>query len=193
MNARTDVPAEPRSSAALRRSTGRDRADWFGLLDTWGAAGRPYREIADWLTGDHGLSKWWAQKLIVEYEEARGLRDPGIRPDGTFEVGASKTVAVPLGRAFAAFTDAKLRARWLPGVAVRTPALDPDRSIRFDWTDGGGRVAATFSARGAGKTVVVVQHQRLADARTAAKRKAYWRERLAAFKALLEGTVRPAK
>jgi hypothetical protein len=78
-------------------------------------------------------------------------------------------------------------------VAVRTPALDPDRSIRFDWTDGGGRVAATFSARGAGKTVVVVQHQRLADARTAAKRKAYWRERLAAFKALLEGTVRPAK
>jgi uncharacterized protein YndB with AHSA1/START domain len=186
MNAKTDVPAEPRSSAALRRSTGRDRADWFALLDTWGAAGRPYREIADWLTGDHGLSKWWAQKLIVEYEEARGLRDPGIRPDGTFEVGASKTVGVPVGRAFAAFTDAKLRARWLPGVAVRTPALDPDRSMRFDWTDGGGRVATTFTARGAEKTVVVVQHQRLAGARTAAKMKAYWRERLEALKALLE-------
>jgi hypothetical protein len=71
-------------------------------------------------------------------------------------------------------------------VAVRTPALDPDRSMRFDWTDGGGRVATTFTARGAEKTVVVVQHQRLAGARTAAKMKAYWRERLEALKALLE-------
>jgi uncharacterized protein YndB with AHSA1/START domain len=187
MNAKTNVPAAPRSSAALRRSTGRDRADWFALLDNWGAAGRPYREIADWLTGEHGLSKWWAQKLIVEYEEARGLRDPGIRPDGTFEVGASKTVAAPDARAYAAFIDARLRARWLHGVAVRDPAVERDRSIRFDWTDGGGRVAATFTAKGAQKTVIVVQHQRLSDARTAAKMKAYWRERLQALKALLEG------
>src|SRR5687768_10137378 len=37
----------PRPSAALRRSTGRDRGEWFAVLDEWGAGGRPYREIAD--------------------------------------------------------------------------------------------------------------------------------------------------
>ena len=58
-----------------RPTTGHDRAFWFAELDAWGAAGRPYREIADWLTTEQGLSAWWAQKLIVEYEEARGLRD----------------------------------------------------------------------------------------------------------------------
>ncbi len=97
---------EPRPSAALRRSTGRDRGEWFAVLDEWGAGGRPYRDIADWLMGEHGISAWWAQKLIVEYEEARGLRDAGVRPDGTFAGGASKTIAVPVQRLFDAFVDA---------------------------------------------------------------------------------------
>src|SRR5687768_6490562 len=82
--------------------TGRERAEWFELLDRWGASGRPYAEIAGWLTGEHGLSKWWAQKLIVEYEQDRGIREPGVRRDGSFEVGASKTVEAPLEAVFAA-------------------------------------------------------------------------------------------
>jgi uncharacterized protein YndB with AHSA1/START domain len=177
-----------KSVSGVQRATGRDREEWFTLLDAWGAAGRPYREIADWLTGEHGLSKWWAQKLIVEYEEARGLRDPGVRPDGTFEVGASKTVEVPMGRLSAAFTDARLRGRWLPGVVVREPAGQADQALRFDWKDGDSRVVAEFTAKGEGKAQVVVQHLRLGDAKTAAEMKAFWRERLAALKALLEGT-----
>jgi uncharacterized protein DUF4287 len=58
----------------VQRSTGRGRGEWFALLDAWGASGRRYREIADWLMGEHDLSRWWAQNLIVEYEQARGLR-----------------------------------------------------------------------------------------------------------------------
>ena len=73
---------ETAMSSGIERATGRDRDEWFGVLDDWGAAGRPYREISRWLTGEHGMSSWWAQKLIVEYEEARGLRKPGVRPDG---------------------------------------------------------------------------------------------------------------
>ncbi|HTE65790.1 MAG TPA: hypothetical protein VK736_05985, partial [Candidatus Binatia bacterium] len=110
--------SEPPSSAALRRSTGRDRGEWFALLDDWGAAGHAYREIADWLRGEQGVSSWWAQKLIVEYEQARGLRDAGVRHDGTFTIGASKTVAAPVERVFQAFADADLRERWLPGVVI---------------------------------------------------------------------------
>jgi uncharacterized protein YndB with AHSA1/START domain len=178
---------EPRPSAGLRRATGRDRPEWFALLDAWGAAGRPYREIADWLTAKHDLSDWWAQKLIVEYEEARGLRAPGVRRDGTFEVGASKTVAVPVDRLSAAFVDARLRKRWLPGAVMRKASSQPERSLRFEWGDGPSRVEVAVTEKGATRSQVVVQHKRLPDARAAEEMKAHWRERLAALKALLEG------
>ena len=186
MNAKDRVRPSSRPDAGLRRATGRSRNAWFQTLDAWGAVGRPYREIADWLTGTHGLSDWWAQKLIVEYEEDRGLRAPGIRPDGTFNVGATKTVAVPVPRLFAAFTDAEVRERWLPGATVRQGTTEPDRSVRFEWEDGGSRVVAGFTALGDGKSQVAVQHERLPDAATARQMKAYWRERVTALKTLLE-------
>ena len=182
---------EPRGRAAtsgdgVRRATGRDRGEWFGLLDRWGAAGRPYREIADWLVGEHALSAWWAQKLIVEYEEARGLRDPGIRRDGTFEVTASKTVAAPVSRLVTAFVDQDARRRWLPGATMRERGSQPGRSLRFDWEDGDSRVVVSLAAAGEAKTQVAVQHQRLRDTAKATEMKAFWRARLAALKALLE-------
>jgi hypothetical protein len=102
----------------VRRATGRSREEWFTALDDWGAAGRPYRVIAEWLTGEQGLSKWWAQKLIVEYEQARGLRPPGVRPDGTFQVSATKTVEAPTERVFAHFVDPALREQWLDRKSV---------------------------------------------------------------------------
>lgn len=91
-----------KASGALRSQTGRDYGEWFQLLDDWGARGRPYREIADWLTSTHGISEWWAQKLIVEYEQLRGIRQPGVRRDATFTGGASKTVTASVDRLFEA-------------------------------------------------------------------------------------------
>ena len=129
-----------------RPTTGHDRAFWFAELDAWGAAGRPYSEIADWLTMEQGLSAWWAQKLIVEYEEARGLRDRGARRDGTFSAGASRTVAAPVEKVFEAFTDAPARERWLPGVAVEVRAAQP-RVVRLGWPDG-TRLQAQFRRQG---------------------------------------------
>ena len=184
--AASPAPEPRRPDEGMRRSTGRGRAEWFAVLDAWGAAGRPYREIADWLTSEHGLSNWWSQKLIVEYEEARGLRPPGVRRDGRFEVGASKSVAVPLDRLFALFVDAELRERWLPGAAVRETASRQGESVRFDWQDGATRVVATFMATGDARSQVTVQHQRLPDAETAQAMKGYWRERLGALKSVLE-------
>jgi hypothetical protein len=170
----------------LRRSTGRDRAEWFTLLDAWGAPGREYREIAEWFTGEHGVSDWWAQKLIVEYEQARGLRRPGVRPDGTFTVGASKSFAVPVEHVFGAFVDPELRERWLPGVVMRERTSQSGRSARFDWEDDATRVSVSFTAMGEARSQVAVEHEHLPDSVVAEERKAYWRERLAALKAVLE-------
>ena len=183
------APAEQqqvRSSEGMRRGTGRDRDGWFAVLDDWGAAGLPYREIADWLMDHHGLSNWWAQKLIVEYEQARGVRAPGVRPDGTFAAGVSKTVAAPAERVFDAFVDAELRERWLPGVTLSERTSQPGRSARFDWEDG-TRISVTFVARGETKSQVAVEHERLPDTAAAEQAKAYWRERLTALKTVMEG------
>ena len=173
------------SGDGVRRATGRSREEWFSVLDAWGAAGRPYRVIADWLTGEQGLSKWWAQKLIVEYEQARGLRPPGVRPDGTFQVSATKTVGASVERVFAHFVDPELRERWLPGVTMRERVSQPGRSARFEWEDG-SRVAVVLEAEGSVKSQVAVQHERLATAASAEQMKSYWRERLTALKAVLE-------
>jgi uncharacterized protein YndB with AHSA1/START domain len=171
----------------IGRATGRERQDWFVVLDEWGAAGRPYREIADWLTREHGLSDWWAQKLIVEYEQERGLRPAGIRPDGTFSVGTSVTVAVPVERLYQAFLDPELREQWLPGAGIHERGSREGRSARFDWEADGTRLNADFEAFGEAKSAVAIEHVRLPDPATAETRKTFWRERLAVLKAVLEG------
>jgi hypothetical protein len=171
----------------MRRSTGRDREQWFAVLDAWGAGGRPYQDIAAWLMGEHDLSNWWAQKLIVEYEQARGLRTPGQRPDGTLTTGVSKTVNVPVERLYEAFVDTDVRERWLPDAVMRERTSRPGRSARFDWEDGTTRVSVVFHAVSDTKSQVALEHERLPDTEAADKAKGFWRERMAALKALLEG------
>lgn len=47
-------------------------------------------------------------------------------------------------------------------------------------------MAVTFEAKGEARSVATLQHERLADAEEAAWTKAFWRERLAVLKELLE-------
>jgi hypothetical protein len=175
--------------SGVRKATGRDYGEWFALLDQWDAPGRPFQEISDRLTSAHDINRWWAQKLIVEYEQARDLRPPGVRPDGTFTVGTSKTVGVPVERLYDALVDPKQRERWLPGADMRERTSRPLRSARFDWADDGTRVSITFEAKGDAKSQLAVEHERLPDPETAQKTKAFWRERLAALKTQLEDAV----
>lgn len=121
----------------------------------------------------------------MEYEQARGLRAAGARRDGTFVATASKTVAAPVARLFAAFAEEGLRERWLPDAQLAERLSKPPRSIRFEQSDG-TRVAATFAEQTAGKAQVAVEHARLPDEQSAAAVKRLWRDRLSALKALLE-------
>jgi hypothetical protein len=170
----------------VRRATGHDREEWFARLDRWGAASRKHGEIAAWIMAEHGVDNWWAQTLTVDYEQARGLRPPGGSRDGTFAVSASKTVAVPVERLFAAFVDTKLRKRWLPGAVLRKRTSQLNRSVRFDWEDGATRVYVGFTAKGDAKSQADLLHERLPSAQAAEKAKAYWRAHIAALKTLLE-------
>ena len=175
-----------RTMDGVKRATGHERNEWFARLDAWGAPGRDFREIAAWLRSEHDLSKWWAQKLIVEYEQARGLRAPGVRRDGTYEVSASKTIDLPVERLFDMFIHSHEREKWLGDKKMSMRDSVEGRSARFDWEDGTSRVHVDITRKGPSKSTVVVAHRLLNNAEKAAALKSMWRERLADLKSFLE-------
>ena len=61
------------------------------------------------------------------------------------------------------------------------------RSARFGHGEGGSRVHVTFVAKGEVKSTAAVEHARLADAQEVERMKGWWRERLGAPAARLEG------
>jgi uncharacterized protein YndB with AHSA1/START domain len=171
---------------AVREATGRGWEEWLARLDRAGAREMEHGAIARHLSEKEKVPDWWCQMVAVGYEQARGLRRKHQRPDG-FTVSASRTLAVPVARAFDAFVDEKGRARWLrdPGFTVRK-ATRP-RSVRITWVDGKTRVEASFSAKGDARSQVSVQHSKLPDPDAAARMKAYWGEALDRLRDAVEG------
>jgi len=167
-------------------ATGRGWEAWFAVLDEWGAPGQTHTEMARWLREEHGVDGWYSQSITVGYERARGLRAPGEHADG-FAVTATRTIAVPVERLFEVFDDAALRKRMLPGADLRTRTATAPRSARYDWEDGSTRVIVAFDDLGESKSRVALSHERLPDSETAEEMKSWWRERLTALKAQLEG------
>jgi hypothetical protein len=174
------------SDDVVRRRTGRGWEEWFDLLDEWGAAERPHKEIARWLIEEQGVPGWHAQSVTVSYERARGLRAVGERPGG-FSITAQKTVTVPVERLFDAFVDESQRERWLPDAELRERTATRPKTARFDWGDGETRVIVGFESKGDGKSVVALEHERLPDAGEAERMKAFWRTRVSELKEVLEG------
>lgn len=170
---------------SMQRATGKGHAEWFALLDTWGATDHGHTEIARWLSETHGVPGWWTQNITVSFERARGIRARHQMRDG-FSVGATKTVGVDAERALAAFTSAPLRKRWLPNAPMRQRTTRAALSARFDWSDPTSRVVVTVVPKGAAKTLVSVAHERLPDADSGERLKGAWRAWLGELKAVLE-------
>jgi hypothetical protein len=173
-----DRPVLTMSEEAIQRRTGHGWEHWFDLVDDWGGADKPHKEIATWLREELGVAGWDAQSITVSYERARLGRALGEKADG-FSITASKTVAVPVERLYDAFLE---RA---PGELRERTATRP-KSARFDWGDGATRVVVGFEAKGDAKSLVALEHERLPDADEAERMKAYWRERVTALKKELE-------
>jgi hypothetical protein len=173
------------SSEAVRAKTGKGWAEWFKLLDKAGAVEMNHTQIAAHLHDELGCPPWWSQMIAVGYEQERGLRVKFQKCDGDFSGSASKTVAVPLTPLFAAWTDAKVRRRWLPGAKFTVSKATPNKSIRMVWADG-TRVEVNFFAKGAGKSQVAVEHKKLGGVEAVAKVKEYWKAALERLRELLE-------
>src|SRR4051794_10771179 len=95
--------ATPIGDDAVAAKTGKTWAQWYKLLDAAGCRTKTHREIVAVVSEKYDVGPWWRQMVTVGYERARGLRVKHQTAKG-FSVSASKTVAVPIGKLYAAWT-----------------------------------------------------------------------------------------
>ncbi len=174
------------SDQAVLNATGKSWEQWFAEIDRAGGLEKDHPEIARYLAEEQGLSGWWSQMITVGYEQARGRRVPHQKGD-TFEISKSKTLLVPVGRLYKAWSDPQQRAGWLPDQPIHIRKATPEKSMRITWSDRETGLNVYFYSKGLTKSQVVVQHVKLTDPAQAEEKKAFWGQALKRLQAVLEG------
>ncbi len=203
-------PAPPAPQAPARGSvsdakslekTGHGLDHWFAVLDRFGAVDKGHTAAARHLYADHKVPGWYSQGITVAYERARGVRMVNQRCDGGYEVSVSKVMTASTARVIEAFTDPRLRRRWVEGVdpelvgaltsavagkASKGFVLRPDGQARFRYKWDGTTVQFYLLPKPAGKVSLVVQHTGLPAASSVEVRRGHWK---AALKAVAAGLL----
>jgi len=174
------------SDAAVKARTGRSWPEWFAILDEAGAVEIGHKGIVALISEYHRIGPWWRQMITVAYEQERGLREKHQTPQG-FQLSASKTIAAPAAAVFAAWEDGTTRSAWLQTTDLEVRKSTPGKSMRIAWGSATGTVDVNIHSWGNGRSRVVVEHRRLADASEVARMKVFWSEALDALKKLVEG------
>jgi len=172
------------SDAAIKAKTGCTWARWVAALDYAKADTWSHREIAQYVHDKFKVPDWWTQTVTVGYERIKGLREIGQRRNGSYEATRSKTIPVAVGRLYRAFSDARIRRKWLPDAKLTVRKATPEKYVRITWDDGTS-VEVVLTPKGEAKAVAAVSHVKLASREDVAARKRYWGERLDALAALL--------
>ena len=101
------------------------------------------------------------------------------------ELRRARAVGVPGERLYAAWADEELLREWLRDTRFTVRKATPSRSMRITWGDGTD-VDVYFYAKGEEKGQVTVEHRKLPDPDSEESMRAFWRDRFAVLKALLE-------
>ncbi|MDQ2662091.1 MAG: DUF4287 domain-containing protein [Actinomycetota bacterium] len=152
--------AEGVGDKAVVDATGKARDEWFSLLDEAGATTWPHKQIASWLVSEHGVDGWWAQNITVAFEQARGIRQPGQRQDGTFEASVSRTVDLGTADALKALADVVTAELDTEPLALNLTAKHP--TARFP-LEGGEFVLASASPLAEGRSSIGLTWGKMAD------------------------------
>ena len=167
------------SDTAIEKRTGCTWEQWVQALDYAGASDWSHRATAEYVQRIWKVGDWWSQAVTVGYERIKGVRAIGQRLSGAFEATKSKTIAAPAAKVHRAFTDSRLRRKWLDTpVEIRKAA--PGKSVRMTWPDGTA-VEVWLDPKGASKTATAIAHRKLKDKADVDARKAYWAQRLNAL------------
>jgi hypothetical protein len=178
------APKMPVSDAAVLAKTGRTWAQWGTVLDRAKASAMTHREIASLLHAKFGVGDWWAQMVTVGYERARGRRAVNETAQG-FRAHVSRTVGASAKAVHRAWIDESARAEWLKGQRFTVRSSSAGKSVRLTWPDE-TTVEVVITAKGAQRSIVAVQHNKLTGAAAVRGAKSFWAARLDALRALLE-------
>lgn len=168
--------------------TGKTMVEWFEILDEKGARKLDHKGIFYLIAGTEGLKplgEWNQNLLTTSYEWDRGLKERGQKPGG-FEISVSKNVTVRVEMLYQALVDDNLRRRWLPGENVTFRKTTPNKSARITWSDNATSVSVDLYSKGANKSQIVVQRQKIPESEMAAKMKIYWAAALEKLRSILE-------
>lgn len=177
------------SNEAVKAKTGKTWKQWVRALDAEAAHAWPHRDIARHLHDSYDVPGWWAQMVTVGYERIRGLRQPGQRRGGGFDINKSKTVPVPVSKLYRAISTARARERWMSDTQLSVRTSTVNKSIRAALPDG-TRIDFYFTDKGSRKSSVAIQHRGLATKAVADQQRAAWGERLSALADYLEASAR---
>jgi uncharacterized protein YndB with AHSA1/START domain len=195
----------PLTERACREATGQTLAEWYAWLDAGGKhPGR--RELIFRMYVGRKLPVWWAITIAVEYEKHCGMR----KKDGLYEgygICASKQLAAPVSRLYAAWAAAEELSRWF-GAGTQATVVDggtysnddgdrgkylrvrPQRDLRLSWENPAlatpTLVDVAFSDKGDGKSQVMVNHSRIQLREEADGLRMAWQDALGKLKTLLE-------
>jgi uncharacterized protein YndB with AHSA1/START domain len=172
------------SDEKVKGTTGCTWERWVRALDKHGAEQMSHREIAALVREKYKTDSWWSQTVAVGYERIKGLRARGQQRNGTFQISKSRTYNVPVTTLFEAWTDARVRQRWLREAGVKVRKATAPKSIRLGWPDG-GIVAVGFFTKGRTKSSVAIEHTKLPDRATGERLKQEWSDRFDALRDVL--------
>jgi hypothetical protein len=158
---------------AVKAKTGKVWAEWFKILDGAGAKKMKHAEIASHLHTKLKVPRWWCQMVAVGYEKERGLRQTNQRGENNFNAGVSRVVQVKIGELYRAWADDKVRRSWLKDDTMEITTARRNKSIRAKWNET-SRVSIMFYVKGDGKSQIVFDEFRIADAEEANRRKTFW-------------------
>ncbi len=171
------------SDESVKKATGFDWSKWVVALDKAGGKEMSHPELVAHIRETYNTPGWWTQMVAVGYERIRGLRAQGQMRSGDWSVTKSKTIAVPLSKLYAAFSNARTRAKWLPGVKLTVRRATPNKTIRLRWEDG-SPIDVGFYAKGESKSQVALEHRKIATKVDADRIRAFWSDRLNALAAM---------
>ncbi len=165
------------SDDAVKAKTGKNWKQWFTILDKAGGKKLSHQEIVKYLSDEHAVGPWWRQMVTVTYEQARGLRQPHQKPAG-FEISVSRTINVPLSKLYRAFETDKARTSWLAEDKLGVRTSTANKTIRGAWNEVKTSLEISFIAKNDNKSLVVVTHRKLPNAKAAATMKSFWGQAL---------------
>jgi hypothetical protein len=174
------MPQKRMSDESVKKATGKTWAEWFKILDKAGARRMNHTEMARWIYSNKLKKGWWCQMVVVTYEQARGLRAVN-QAAGGFQVSVSKMLPFSVAALYRAWTSPAQRRAWLKAGAGKDLVIttaNKNKNIRAKWIDRRSTLAIDFYKKGATKTQVVVQQEKLANKAAVEKQRAFWKAAL---------------